>query len=601
MTEDDELEDAIGTPTTPAPRPLSLIDAVRQRRHELAPTKEQLQKLTEKLKDKRWRMDNLYLVLDDEGKMRQFKMRPEQIELFENRHSQNFVPKARKLGMSTFLVLDAFDECMFKRDYHAGIIDLKQKDAEDKLSMAKYAWENGPKFHPNSAIRWIWKYAIQGKNPLTVNSNSRMEWTNGSGFSAGVRYTGKTPNRLHISEFGPIAAQFPVVATDIVRGSINSVHTASGGGIVDIETTMEGGRIGECYKIFQLALKAIGNAGMTNLDWKMFFFSWLGHPLYVLPLQAPKRPETVDYFARITKEHGEWIEKAFGWKGGVVPTIRQAWWEKKRETLGDLMWQQYPTVVSECDLASVSGQIYPEVTKLRFDGRVTAFAPEVHLPFIVSADLGSSVNTALWLHQPAGPQHNVIDCVFSDATQSDLKGAWWVADQIRRWEQEYGFIVQVLLPHDANITDKGAGVTYVETLAKAGISRAKIMVVPRTPDVWVGIDLVHKLLPRVWFHDRCDKTIKDRDGNEHISGLARLEGYRVKATNDGQARTMPFKDGTCDHAADGLRTYAEANAQSLTNTQGRMMQVNPGDYDEVLERRHFNGGQKGFRVQMVRP
>lgn len=596
---DEDIDDAVGSLTPAKP---TVLQAVRGSSKNLAPTKEQLAKLLTNLKDKRWRLDNLYLVLDDKGKMAEFKMRPEQIELFENRHPQNFVPKARKLGMSTFLVLDAFDECMFNKDYHAGIIDLKQTDAEDKLSMAKYAWENGPKFHPNPTVRWIWKHAIHGKNPLTVESNSRMEWTNGSGFSAGVRYTGKTPNRLHISEFGPISAQAPKVATDIVRGSINSVHTAAGG-IVDIETTMEGGRIGECYKIFKLALGSVGNSDLTPLDWKMFFFSWLGHPLYVLPLVVPKKQETIDYFARLTKEHGEWIERRFGWPGGVVPIARQAWWEKKKETLKDLIWQQFPTVVSECDLASVTGQIYPEVTKLRFDGRVTAFAPEVHIPLIVSADLGSSVNTALWLHQPAGPQHNIIDCAFSDASGSDLKGAWWVADQIRRWEQEHGFIIQVLLPHDANITDKGAGVTYVETLVKAGIPRAKIMVVPRTPDVWVGIDLVHLLLPRVWFHKRCDDTVTDQAGNEHVSGVARLEGYRVQHSNGGQAKLMPFKDGVCDHAADGLRTYAEANAQSLTNTQGRMVQT-PGDYNEVLERKHLQGGwagQKGVKVQMVRP
>lgn len=578
---------------------MTVFDAVNQER---SPTKEVLAQLVEKMKSKRWRMDNLYLVLDDKGKMVPFKMRPEQIKLFKNRHPQNFVPKARKLGMSTFLVLDAFDECIFNRDYHAGIIDLKQKDAEDKLAMAKYAWENGPLLHPNSTIRWVWKHAIHGKNKLVTDSNSRMEWRNGSGFSAGVRYTGKTPNRLHISEFGPISAQFPAVAVDIVRGSINSVHTASGG-IIDIETTMEGGRIGECYKIYQLALKGMGRTDLSALDWKLFFFSWLGHPLYILPGKTPQRQETIDYFARISRENAVWIEDTFGWREGIIPSDRQAWWEKKRETLNDLMWQQYPTVVAECDLASVSGQIYPEITKLRFDGRVVDFTPEIHLPFIVSADLGSSVHTALWLHQPAGPQHNVIDCSFSDANLNDMKGAWWVADQIRKWEEKYGFIVQVLLPHDANITDKGAGVTYVDTLVKAGIPRSKIMVVPRTPDVWVGVDLVHTLLPRVWFHSRCDQTIRDRDGNEHISGVARLEGYRVKQVDSGQAKTMPFKDGVCDHAADGFRTYAEANEQSLTNTHTRLVQ-SPGDYAEVLERKHLTGGWSSgnkFQVKMIRP
>lgn len=608
MQPDHLIADAVGEPDmaiTPPANPVpGILQTIVERRTtgKTSVTRAQVEKLLEHLKDKSWRMANLYLVLDDKKQMRQFKPRREQAILAKNRHSQNFIPKARKLGMSTYIVLDNLDECIFGRDMRAGIIDLKQTDAEDKLAIATYAWDNGPKSHPNPAIRWLWREIIHKRNPITDRSKSRIAWKNGAAFSAGVRYTGKTPNRLHVSEFGPIAASDPKVALDIVRGSINSVHT-SAGGIIDIETTMEGGRIGECYKIYKQALDSVGKSDLSPLDWKMHFFSWLGHPLYVLPGREPTEAATLEYFLQLTKEHGEWIEREFGFPGGVVPKMRQAWWEGKRRTLGDLIWQQFPSVVKECDMAAISGQIYPEMAQVRVEGRVTWFNPEVHIPFVVSADLGSSVNSALWLHQPAGAQHNIIDCAMSDSTPSMKKGAYWLAEQILKWEQQYGFIAQVLLPHDASITDKGSGMTYVENLVKAGIPRAKIMVVPRTRDVWVGIDAVRKLLPNVWFHERCDKGFKNSDGEEKPSGVARLENYRVKHNETGQANVMPHKDGTCDHCADALRTYAEAKELSLVNVQMRHGRRQKFDtYDDFLEAKHGHGAVvPGPKVVMNRP
>lgn len=63
----------------------------------------------------------------------------------------------------------------------------------------------------------------------------------------------------------PIAAQFPGRAAEIQRGSINSVEPEE---IIDIETTMEGGRAGLCYHYFKLAKDAVGK-DLSMADWRL--------------------------------------------------------------------------------------------------------------------------------------------------------------------------------------------------------------------------------------------------------------------------------------------------------------------------------------------
>ena len=543
-----------------------------------------------RLQDKKWRMMNLYLIENENKQVVPFKPRYEQREFMRNMHNRNFVPKARKLGMSTYLVLNSLDDCIFpsqemaetdeettipgqppKRSVRAGIIDLKETDAWEKLAIARLAWEKGPG-HPDKHIAAIWE-AIHRNNPLVKDSNGLMAWTNGSAMQAGVSYTGKTPQILHVSEFGPIAAQFPKVADNILRGSINAVPT---NGMVHVETTMEG-RFGECYKLFKLAVAsaATQTKDMTPLDWRLHFFSWLRHPSYILKGRKPQGEATRQYFAELTQKHGAMLEEEYGYPGGVVPDERQAWWEKKRMEQGDHMWTQFPTVLEEVDRAQVAGQIYPEMLQLRVDGRIKEFAPERSLPLFIACDLGSSDNSAAWLVQPAGKFDNFLRCAFGEG-----KGAAGIAGLWRAWSAEFPehHIEQILLPHDAEITDKGSGLTYKQSLINAGVPSRVISVVPRTPDVWVGIELVRDMLPHTWFHSVCDQPTRDADGGELPSGVARLEGYRRQPPSaTGVLKAAPLGD-ICSHASDALRTYAEGKQHGrVRSTQKSVTGISSGD------------------------
>lgn len=497
--------------------------------------------LTQALHSPHWRVRKLYQILTEGGIVAPLVLRDEQERFLRERHNRNFVPKARKLGLSTIIVLDNLDHCIFSPDQRAGIVDLTKEDAYAKLEMAKLAWREGPN-HEDPGIAAIWRKVHQ-VNPIVKEAEGEIRFKNGSGITAGVAFTGRTPQRLHISEYGPISARHPLKASAIKRGAINSVPPD---GIVDIETTMEGGRFGECYLLFSLALASEGQK-RTKADWKLQFFPWWRHPSYVLPGSVPQRQSTMEYFAEIREKHG--ID---------IPAERQAWYEKRAAEQGEDMFQQFPTILEEVDRQIVPGQIYPQMKSVRAEGRVCRYNPEPGLPMFAAFDLGSSDNMAGWLIQPAGKAHNFLSWCAGEGA-----GAAAVAEVVRSWERRFASEIQLLVPHDAELTDKGSGKTYVAQLVEAGIPRNAITVVPRIPDVWVGVSEVRNVLVNAWFHAETDEPVVIETGAKLPSGVGRLEGYRKKLDRStGVLRDVPVHD-VCSHTADAARTYAEALSHGL--------------------------------------
>lgn len=492
--------------------------------------------LIDKLSDREWRLETLYLILKD-GRAEPFIARPEQLEFRRNRHKRNFVPKARKLGISTEIVLENGDDCVFSPNFRAAIVDETEGAAWEKLEIFRFAWVNGPK-HPDPDIAALW-LLIQKGNPLITDSNGELSWDNGSTFQAGTSFVGRTPQRLHVSEFGPICDNSLEKGRKIRRGSINAVLPDD---IVDVETTMRGGRVGPCYDLFRLAKEGRGKP-LTSADWQLHFFSWLNHPDYRLLGSIPHNAEVIRYFGKLQEEHG--IQ---------VPLERQAWYEKKRREQGDDMLQEFPTTIEECDMAVVMGAIYPQIATVRAQGRVRDFNPEVHLPIFTFWDCGGD-SLAGWLVQPGGKDINIL------AHSADAEGgAAGLVAQVRKWEAEFGTIVKTFVPHDANQTDKGSMKSFYTQMIEAGLKANQIHVVARIPDVWTGIGYVRRILPRCWFHSRCDVE-SEVAGEKQPSAVGRLENYR-RAINKqtGHFLDHPLKDGLCDHTADALRTFAEADA-----------------------------------------
>jgi hypothetical protein len=514
-------------------------------------TEEQaLERLLEFVADPEWRMSSGFYLIESKpdndptapGRIAPLKLRLEQERYLKGRHTRNFIPKARKLGMSTIIVLKNGDSCLFEENLFAAIIDKSEEDAFGKLGIFRFAWENGPN-HPDEGMAMLWRW-IHEANPLIVDNDGELAWSNGSRYKATTSATGNTPNRLHVSELGPISAQRPARSREIRRGSINAVLPHD---FVDIETTMEGGRYGVAYDFFSLAKKSTGKS-LSQVDWKLQFFPWWNHPLYQLPGRKATHQSSIQYFAELKEKHGI-----------VLSDERMAWWEAKRQEQGEEMWQQFPSTIDEVDRAVVAGQIYSEMATLREKGRVCEFELEKGQPLYTFWDLGASDNVAGWLLQPCGKDWNIIDWSASEGA-----GAHSVAEVMRAWERMHGPIAGHYLPHDANTTDKGSGKTYVAQLLEAGIPKRLVRIVPRTPDVWVGVNEVRKRLMKLWFHSRTDVEIALPDGSKLPSGVGRLENYRkVITASTNVMKSIAVKDGVCDHTADALRTWAEADSLGM--------------------------------------
>lgn len=514
--------------------------------------------LIDKLHDREWRLNNIYLILVD-GRPAPFIPRPEQLEYRRARHTRNFTPKARKLGMSTEIVLENGDDCVFNPNFKAAIIDETEPAAWEKLEIFRFAWLNGPN-HPDPDIAALW-VLIHEANPIITDNNGELAWHNGSSFQAGTSFTGRTPQRLHVSEFGPICDASIEKGRKIRRGSINAVLPHD---IVDVETTMRGGRIGPCYDLFRLAKEGVGK-DLTAGDWKLHFFSWVRHPAYTLPGRQAENADTLKYFRDLQEQYGI-----------TVSPERQAWYEKKKREQGEDMLQEFPTWIGECDMAIVLGCIYPQMAQVRKDGRVTKFSPDPSLPVFGAWDCGGDTLSG-WLIQPSRREINVLDWKGTDGG-----GAAGLAAQVLKWEAEHGItLAKIFVPHDVDQKDKGSAKTFKAQMIEAGIQPNRIVTVPRIPSVWVGIGYVRKHLSRCWFHSRCDEEI-EADGEKQPSGVGRLENYRRALNNaTGSLQEHPLKDGVCDHAADGLRTFFEGVEHGLVPTMpATQAGVHPLDRDE---------------------
>lgn len=288
--------------------------------------------LTLAMTDKEWRMRNMMLILDADGQTVPLVFNADQEQYWANRHNRNVIVKTRKAGLSTIVVLNNGDDCVWIKNFTAGIIDLKQDDAFVKLQMFRFAWENGPTYDwPDPRIKLLW-HAIHAANPLVTDSDGVMAWSNGSSMTAGTGFTGRTPQALHWSEAGPMSAQRPAQARKIFTGSINSPAPS---GRIDVESTMEGARVGVFYKLTENARANMRKGDLASVQWRLHFFPWQNHPLYRIAGQKPLKAATRGYFVKKAKDLNIHI-----------PDERQAWWE---EVVGDnlLQRQQFPTDLDE--------------------------------------------------------------------------------------------------------------------------------------------------------------------------------------------------------------------------------------------------------------
>lgn len=487
-----------------------------------------------------WRLNHLYWIEQKNGPPCRFSMNWAQRELFSSLHTRNNILKARQLGMSTLTALLILDNCLFNRNFHAGIIDKTLYDAQEKLGKIKFAVNYIQNLPDNDTCSPIDRFARLAVNAMAPQfSATHAQFANGSDIRIGTSLRGGTLQFLHVSEFGHVAANFPQKALEVISGSLNTV---SSNGVVIMESTHEGGKFGENYRMTKRAMENVGK-NLSPLDFRFFFFPWWKQPEYRVESGEPLRldQELTDYFQSLADD------------GILLDEAQRRWYASQSAAFGPLVKQEYPSTPDEAFFSRVEGSIYGSlIARLRAEGRMAGdFEPDPDAPAYVSWDIGLADNMALWLIQPtASGRFLVLD--HYTANNKDLDHFIGIC---RSWEAlVHQNIALHLLPHDSSQRDKATNISFQDHFNRM---RLPSCCVPKTPDIWSAIDITRRFLRYCLFHARCSEPVVV-DGIEYLSGVNALENYQTAPMGrNGVERKQPLHNA-CSHAADALRTFAQA-------------------------------------------
>ena len=524
--------------------------------------------------DQYWRLNHMYYILDKDGRVTRFRMNWAQTQLYRNMWHRNLILKARQLGMSTFTGMLMLDNCLHRKNFQAGIIDKSMPDAEEKLDKIRFAMQMMLEPPDKSARDYIddeeakHKIAMHSmaiaRNALVKDSadkpgslkatvlQQKAVFANGSKIRLGTSLRGGTLQLLHVSEFGYVANNNPSKAIEILSGGVNAVSQEN---IVIMESTHEGGKYGEHYRLMRAAMDAQGKE-LSPLQYRFFFFPWWKQKEYSVAGEGH-----ADY----ADEYFEGLEK----QGITLTEQQKRWYCVQEQTFGYRVKTEYPSTPDEAFTQQVEGAIYgPIISRLRAKGVMAKeFEPDPYSPLYVSWDLGISDYTSLWLIQPHGQKFYVVDyyCANKKLLPHYIR-------KVQEWEKKYKqFITLNLLPHDGNSLRGAEEMTFEEKLSQAGFTTA---VVPKTTNVWRGIYAAKDLLQHCIFHKRCGEPVRV-DGFEYMSGVDALENYQTgRLGANGVERVVPLHDLT-SHGADAFRTFVEAYSMGFVSKDRTVKEYDP--------------------------
>lgn len=478
----------------------------------------------ELLKDRKWRLNNLYFVESKEGKCIRFKMTSEQLEYYDGMHDKNVILKARQLGFTTEVCIIQLDAALFGRK-HCALIAHTRPDAERLFrNKTKYAYERLPD-------------EIKEMNPISKETTSELVFSKGGSVTVSTSFRGGTLYSLHVSEFGKICAKYPDKAREIVTGAFEAVPL---GGKITLESTAEG-KSGYFYDYCQESEKLqLQGKALSPLDFKFFFFSWWKNQQYAVPVVNELPQRLKDYFAELKAKYNI----------HTTPEQQQWYWQKEK-TLGEDIKREYPSIPSEAFAQSVEGAYYKKQFKFLYEnGRICELPDNSHLDVMTFWDLGVSDSMVIWFIRKIGGDHYQVIDYYENSGEGMRHYFKVLKDRGYTYSAHYA-------PHDIqNRSLMNDGKSRLD-IAKEGyeIDGAKysvrFQVVPNI-GIMDGIELAREILPRCEFDEtKCGE------------GISHLENYRKEWDDKkGCWKDKPLHDHT-SHGADGFRYFAVAMSKKI--------------------------------------
>ncbi len=485
-------------------------------------TSQQRIEIVQSLTDWRWRLNNLYWIIDKQGQRIPFRLNSSQERLLRDLHYCNVILKARQRGFSTLIQLVMLDACVFNPDIACGTVAHTREDAESMFkTKAKYPYENLPE-------------VIRQQNPATEDAARHLSFANNSSIRVGTSLRSGTFQYLHVSEYGKLCAKYPEKAREVKTGALNTVQT---GQMIFIESTAEG-QEGDFHEICETA-RSLQDRGvqLTPLDFRFHFFPWFEDPDYRLDVHVIPTQEESAYFEDLEKAHGI-----------VLDQQQRNWYCAKRRQQGEDMLREFPSTADEAFQASIEGAYYAtQFRKIDEEGRICSLPVRGEARVNTWWDLGLNDDMAIWFVQEDGPWLNVLDYY-----ENSGEGLGHYAEVLNDKRDKRGFLYgDHLWPHDGSH----------RVMDEHGRKRNEIMVgLGYRPDVQDrgsvvdGIEATRDLLSRCRF-DEVHTAV----------GVKKLRHYRKEwDENRGVFKNRPLHDEN-SHAADAIRTGAMAKPRTKPN------------------------------------
>ena len=477
------------------------------------------EEVEELLGDEAERVNTLYSIINRDGERVPFRMNAAQRVVYDAVYKRGkkrlLVLKARQHGCSTLIGLMALDRLIWGENV--------------TISLCCDTEHNARRMFTNVIRRGLDE--VSARVPELFESTTKehdsvqqLTLKHGKGYVnqmyAGTRVRSSTNQMVHISEMGKVAATNPEMASEIVKGAFPS---AGKNGLIIVESTHEGGKNGEFYKLCEEALENKAKGRSDALDWELLFLPWWLEPTYT--------SESGEVDERLRKYFSDCDMHGVKLRDG-----QKKWYSREWRVYRERMFQEYPTTIDECWRQSNEGSVYGgEIARLRFSERVGTVNRIDRLGVLVAMDIGMSDSTSYWVVQPEGGGVRVLESYTDSGRQ--------IYEYYERIKKTYGEEVELILPHDAG----HRSLTGDTPLAVARRYFKDVHILERTKDIWIGINAGRQILERAYF-----------DAGKCAVGLGALEQYsrRWNATQCGWTDEVVHDKHS--HAADAWRYLGEA-------------------------------------------
>ena len=290
-----------------------------------------------RLADKSWRMSHLYKIVDRKSKIITFVPNEAQQHYIKNKHTRNVILKSRRLGFTTYSIIDMKDNTLYNKNYNSLFVSYDDPSAKKVFDeMVMVAW-NHFEFQDDYTVD------MSNANMLKLDfgdkTKSKIE----------VKSTGRggRNNQIHISELGRMSKKYPAKASEMFAGTLTSIVA---GGEITIESTAEGDQ-GEFPELFWKAYNKTLTPGykFKAHEFKAHFYNWQWDTEEINEMVKEPDPNVPKQFKDYQKKHNEKAKKMPEFYRPITDIQITYWYYKFEEV--NYRWarllQEYPTTPEE--------------------------------------------------------------------------------------------------------------------------------------------------------------------------------------------------------------------------------------------------------------